>query len=213
MTTEDTPTPGASTPGSGTPGSGTPAARPSRLGRVVGRLGRKTGSTADRVPASTPPESPPFAPRGTVVEVFAPVPGTAIGLDQVADRVFASRALGEGAAVRPTDGRIVAPVTGTVVSAMPHAFGLRTDEGVEILIHVGLDTVSLGGQHFRPVVTQGERVTRGDLLVEVDLGAVTELGYDTSTVVLVTNTAAMSDVRPAPGGPATVDTRLLTVVL
>lgn len=151
--------------------------------------------------------------RTRVLDVLAPVAGTAVALSSVADAVFSSGALGHGAAVVPSSGRVVAPVAGEVVSVLPHAYGLRTDEGVEVLVHVGLDTVQMQGRGFEPAVTPGTRVRGGDLLAQVDLDAVRAAGFDTTTVVVVTSTGTGADAVVADTlGAVEAGTPLLQVV-
>jgi PTS system beta-glucosides-specific IIC component len=130
--------------------------------------------------------------------VLAPVSGKVVALADVADKVFASKALGDGIGIVPTEGRIVAPVTGVMVTVADtgHAFGIRTDDGVEVLVHVGIDTVRLDGKGFDVDVAKEQRVEAGDLLARVDLAAIKAAGYDTTTVVTVINTMAMSSVAP-----------------
>jgi PTS system beta-glucosides-specific IIC component len=146
----------------------------------------------------------PVAHAGSTV-ITAPVAGTVIPLSEVADAVFASGALGAGAGVLPSSGHVVAPVSGVVVSAMPHAYGLRSDDGVEVLVHVGIDTVKLDGRGFTPHVRQGEQVRAGDPLVDVDLTVIETAGYDTTTVVVITNSAAYADVEAVSGPLAAGD--------
>lgn len=145
------------------------------------------------------------AVRTKPLEVLAPVSGTVVALADVPDKVFASGAVGEGAGLAPAEGKVRAPVEGTVVTAMPHAFGLRTDDGVEVLVHVGVDTVKLEGRHFRPAVAEGARVRPGDLLVEFDPDAVRAAGYDPVTVVLVTAKASYAEVGTGTGDLRTGD--------
>ncbi|MGV8907951.1 MAG: glucose PTS transporter subunit IIA [Propionicimonas sp.] len=130
--------------------------------------------------------------------VLAPVAGTVVALADVADKVFASKALGEGIGIVPSDGRIVAPVAGVLVTVADtgHAFGIKTDDGVEVLVHVGIDTVRLEGKGFDVDVHKDQRVEAGDLMARVDLAGVKAAGYDTTTVVTVINTMAMSSVAP-----------------
>ncbi|HEY0186290.1 MAG TPA: PTS glucose transporter subunit IIA [Cellulomonas sp.] len=151
-------------------------------------------------------------PAGPQVEVLgAPVDGTAIPLAEVEDPAFSTGLVGPGAAVRPASGLVVAPVAGTVLTAMPHAYGLRTASGVEVLVHVGIDTVSLGGRHFEPVVTAGQQVAAGDPLVRVDLAAVADEGCPTTVVVVVTNAAGLGGVQPHDPGPVAAGGPILTV--
>ncbi len=142
----------------------------------------------------------------------SPMAGRVVSLDDVADKVFASRALGEGVGVVPTDGRVASPVAGVLltVAKTGHAFGIKTDDGVEVLVHIGIDTVRMKGEGFTVKVAKGDRVAPGDLLAEVDLDAIRAAGYDTTTVVTVTNTKAMGSVVPRVGhdvaiGDAVVD--------
>ena len=121
--------------------------------------------------------------------VLAPIRGKAVSLSQVNDITFSEEIMGKGAAIIPSEGRAVSPVDG-VVSAIfetNHAIGLTADNGAEILIHIGLDTVKLGGKYFTAHVKNGDKVKAGDLLVDFDIKAIQEEGYDTITPVLVTN--------------------------
>ena len=122
--------------------------------------------------------------------VVAPISGESKKLTDVNDPVFSTLAMGNGAAVVPTDGTIYAPVDGelTVAYETKHAYGLKSDNGAEVLIHVGIDTVNLKGQHFESFVKQGQKVKKGDKLGTVDLDAVKAAGYDTTVMVVVTNT-------------------------
>ncbi|HEY8663071.1 MAG TPA: glucose PTS transporter subunit IIA [Propionibacteriaceae bacterium] len=134
-------------------------------------------------------------------DIATAVAGKVISLDDVPDKVFASRALGEGVGIVPTDGTIVAPVSGVLatVAATGHAYGIKTDDGVEVLVHVGIDTVRLKGEGFTVLVTKGERVTRGEVLGTVDLEVVKAAGYDPTTMVVVTNTKNLTAVTPRTG--------------
>ncbi|WP_147680055.1 beta-glucoside-specific PTS transporter subunit IIABC [Actinomyces ruminicola] len=141
------------------------------------------------------------APAEPTTTLGAPVAGRAMPLERVSDPVFSSGALGGGVAVRPSgSGRIVvtAPAAGTLLTVMDsgHAYGIKTDDGVELLVHVGLDTVQLEGRGFSPKVTVGQRVARGQELAEVDLEVVREGGYDPTTILVVTNTASLAGVVP-----------------
>ncbi|MFE4635755.1 beta-glucoside-specific PTS transporter subunit IIABC [Streptomyces sp. NPDC056773] len=132
---------------------------------------------------------------GEAFEVTAPVEGTVVALADVPDPVFSAGTLGDGAAVVPSSGEVHAPIDGTVVSVLPHAYGLRSPEGVEVLVHIGIDTVRLGGEHFTTAVRQGDQVRLGDPLGEVDLAAVEAAGYDTTTMVIVLDAAGTGVVR------------------
>lgn len=121
--------------------------------------------------------------------VYSPVNGKVITLESVDDGMFSEKILGDGMAVVPSDGNFIAPVRGTVESAFPtgHAYGIKTDSGLEVLIHIGLDTVNLNGKGFRPQVRQGEKVKAGDKLAEVDLEVIRKAGYPTETMIIVTS--------------------------
>lgn len=147
------------------------------------------------------------AEAATDFTVTVPVQGRVIPLTEVKDATFASGTLGPGAAVIPSEGPVVSPVDGEVIVAFPtaHAYALRSASGVDILIHIGMDTVQLKGKHFTPKVVKGQKVRRGDVLAEVDWAAVAGEGYDLTTPVVVSNakklaavevTGAMGDGKP-----------------
>ncbi|MFD5820562.1 glucose PTS transporter subunit IIA [Streptomyces sp. NPDC127038] len=166
-------------------------------------------ATATEAPAAT--EAP--VATGPAVELAAPVAGRVIGLGEVEDPVFASRALGEGVGIEPADGRIVSPVDGELITVADtgHAFGIRTANGVEVLIHVGIDTVQMKGEGFDVRVESGRKVSTGDLLAEVDLGAVRAAGHPTVTLLTVLNTAEMSSVEPHTGRDVVAGAPVVTV--
>jgi PTS system beta-glucosides-specific IIC component len=133
--------------------------------------------------------------------VVAPVAGHVISLDEAGDPVFASRALGEGVGIQSTGSTVYAPVSGVLstVAETGHAFGIKTDDGVEVLVHVGIDTVKMNGEGFTPAVTKGQRVNAGDKLVTVDFDKVKAAGFKTVTLMTVLNTAALGGVTPKTG--------------
>lgn len=141
----------------------------------------------------------PAAATTTVVN--APVAGHVISLDETGDPVFASRALGEGVGIQPADSTVVAPVSGVLqtVAETGHAFGIKTDDGVEVLVHVGIDTVKMNGEGFDVKVKANEHVNAGDNLVVVDFDKVKEAGYSTTTLMTVLNTVAFASVTPKTG--------------
>lgn len=150
----------------------------------------------------------------TSATVCAPLTGKAVPLSEVSDPTFAQEILGKGAAIIPTDGRVVSPVNGTVETVFEtlHAIGLRSDEGVEILIHIGLDTVKLEGKHFTAHVKSGDRVQVGTPLVDVDLEKVKEEGYDVITPVIISNSFDYGDVLAAVGDDVKAGDGLIKVV-
>ena len=124
------------------------------------------------------------------MEVLAPVSGTAVPLSEVPDEVFAEGMAGEGGAIVPAaSGEAVAPLSGTLVKLFEggHAFGIETDEGVELIVHVGLDTIELHGAGFEKLATEGDRVEAGQPIVRFDLEEIRSGGYDPVTPVVVTN--------------------------
>ena len=135
--------------------------------------------------------------KGITEDVYSVADGQVINIEDVKDPVFSQKMMGDGFAVEPDNGNIVSPVAGKVASIFPtkHAIGLETDNGLEVLVHIGLDTVSLEGKPFEVKVTEGQTVAAGDLLVEADLAAIREAGRETSTVVVFTNTDAIKSVK------------------
>ncbi|MBK8448375.1 MAG: PTS glucose transporter subunit IIA [Micropruina sp.] len=169
--------------------------------------GVKDADVAGATPAATV-----VAVAGTEVLVLSPMDGALVALSDVPDPVFSSGAMGTGVGVVPTSGTVYAPVSGTVIVTMDsgHAYGIRTADGVEVLVHVGIDTVNLKGEGFTPKVSQGDTVTAGDVLAEVDLAAIKAAGYSTTTVVLITNSAAQTEVLPVdPSAVSHADTALV----
>lgn len=135
--------------------------------------------------------------KGVTEDVYSVADGQVINIEDVKDPVFSQKMMGDGFAVEPDNGNIVSPVAGKVASIFPtkHALGLVTDNGLEVLVHIGLDTVSLEGKPFEVIVTEGQTVAAGDLLVEADLAAIREAGRETSTVVVFTNADAIKSVK------------------
>ncbi|MFP5417387.1 MAG: glucose PTS transporter subunit IIA [Actinomycetes bacterium] len=160
---------------------------------VAAPAAASVASVASAPAASTAPAATAVATMSGTTVVGSPVAGRVVSLDDVEDKVFASRTLGEGVGVVPADGRFVSPVDGVLatVTKTGHAFGIKTDSGVEVLVHIGIDTVRLKGEHFTVRVEKGQRVHAGDLLAEVNLDGVKASGFDTTTIVTVTNTKAI----------------------
>ena len=132
----------------------------------------------------------------------APIAGWAVPLSEVADQTFASGVLGPGMAIDPAEGPVVSPVDGEVLVAFPtaHAYGIRSASGIELLIHIGMDTVQLEGKHFTPRVKAGDTVLRGQTLVDVDWEAVKAAGFQTVTPVVVSNASAFDGVTDEHAG-------------
>ncbi|UEA31413.1 PTS transporter subunit IIBC [Granulicatella elegans] len=153
--------------------------------------------------------------KGLTEEVYSVADGQVIALEQVKDPVFSQKMMGDGFAVEPANGNIVSPVSGTVSSIFPtkHALGLVTEAGLEVLVHIGLDTVSLEGKPFIVHVTEGQKVAVGDLLVTADLDAIREAGRETSTIVVFTNADAIQSVHLEQTGSLAANTIVAKVEL
>ncbi|WP_424695792.1 PTS transporter subunit IIBC [Granulicatella elegans] len=153
--------------------------------------------------------------KGLTEEVYSVADGQVVALEQVKDPVFAQKMMGDGFAVEPANGNIVSPVSGTVSSIFPtkHALGLVTEAGLEVLVHIGLDTVSLEGKPFTVHVAEGQKVAAGDLLVTADLDAIREAGRETSTIVVFTNADAIQSVKLEQTGSLAANTVVAKVEL
>ena len=153
--------------------------------------------------------------KGLTEEVYSVADGQVVALEQVKDPVFAQKMMGDGFAVEPANGNIVSPVSGTVSSIFPtkHALGLVTEAGLEVLVHIGLDTVSLEGKPFTVHVAEGQKIAVGDLLVTADLDAIREAGRETSTIVVFTNADAIQSVKLEQTGSLAANTVVAKVEL
>lgn len=165
--------------------------------------------------ADAPAEStaaPAAATAGTVTDISSPAEGEVIPMAEIDDPVFSAGTLGDGVGVIPADDKVYSPVTGTIVSAMKtgHAYGIKTESGVEVLVHIGINTVKMKGEGFAPAVKKGDTVGAGDLLATVDFDAVRAAGFDTTIVVAVTNTKSLAEVTPAGIKKATAGDTIIT---
>lgn len=153
------------------------------------------------------------APSATAETIAAPLAGEVVALENVNDPVFSSGAMGKGIAVKPSGNQVVAPFDGVVQIAFPtgHAFGLKSNDGAEVLIHIGIDTVSMDGKGFDAKVEAEQTVKKGDVLGTFDTAAIKEAGLDDTTMVIVTNTADYADVTPLASGTVAEGDELVSV--
>lgn len=132
-------------------------------------------------------------PKGS--NVFAPLSGTLIPLDEVNDPIFSGHVVGNGVAIQPSDGEVVAPISGQVslISEYKYTYGIRGYDGVEVLVHLGIGTMKLQGEGFTPLVTQGQQVNAGDPICKMDLDVLKEKGCDSTTPVIITSSAVKAE--------------------
>lgn len=155
---------------------------------------------------------------GESVEIGSHMVGSVVLLADVKDPTFSSGALGAGTAVEPTEGKLYAPADGKITVAFPtgHAYGLRTEDGLDLLMHIGMDTVELDGKHFGPKVAKGDTVKRGDIIAEFDIPAIKAAGYPLATPMVITNAkkaaASVEDIQASGASVTSVDS-LLKVAL
>ena len=142
--------------------------------------------------------------KSSEIEILAPVSGEAVPLSEVSDPTFSQEILGKGAAIRPSANQIVAPCDAVIDMMFDtgHAVSMTSEEGVEILVHVGLETVNLKGQFFKVFANSGDKVKAGDLLIEFDADAIRAAGYDTVTPVVVCNADDFSEITAKTGAVA-----------
>lgn len=147
-------------------------------------------------------------------EVFSPLSGEVIQLEEINDNVFSQKMMGDGVAIKPTVGKVVAPFDGVVEAAFEtkHAIGLKSYDGCELLIHVGLDTVELEGVGYTIHVKKGDSVSKGDLLLEFDIEAIQKAGYDTTTPIIVTNTTMYKAIEKIENSKETTGELLMKLV-
>ena len=157
----------------------------------------------DAVSVAAPAPAAPAAAKDVADALLgAHMNGTVVALADVADEAFASGALGEGIAIEPSEGKLFAPADGTVEAVFDskHAVSLTTKEGAEILLHIGIDTIKLGGKHFTPHVEEGQEVKKGELLISFDMDAIKAAGYPLTTPMAVCNTDDYAKILPLASG-------------
>lgn len=148
-----------------------------------------------------------------MVEIVSPIVGECVSIKEVPDPTFSQEILGKGVAIKPLEGKVYAPIDGKISTLFPtlHAVGITTEDGVDILIHVGLDTVSLKGTAFQAFVKAGDSVKKGELLLEADLQAITEAGLDTITPILICNSKECKEVSMVKSGKVTTEDCILQI--
>lgn len=146
--------------------------------------------------------------------VVSPIKGEVLNLSDIEDAAFSSGVLGQGVAVVPSDGKVVAPVNGVVTTLFPslHAIGILSDEGVEVLIHIGLNTVQLEGRGFESFIKQGDRITKGQTILKFDIDVIKEAGYGVVTPIVVTNSSQFLDVVQTESKNIELEDNLITVI-
>lgn len=150
-----------------------------------------------------------------ICSLHAPVNGKAIPESEIPDEVFSAGMLGEGIGIVPSDGRFVSPVKGTVVDITPtlHAYSLLSDDGAEILLHIGIDTVELKGRGFEKLVNVGDRIDVGTPLANVDLDLITKEGYSTITALVIINSDGLSQITTFIGDSSAGKTEIFKCVI
>lgn len=202
----------------------TPEQKAEAYARIAREQAKAAGAASGAAPVAAPaatatavksaPKAAPAQDAAVVTnEILAPIAGHAVTLEETGDAVFSSKALGEGLGIAdPKDSKVVAPVSGVLktVAKTGHAYGIKTDDGVEVLVHIGIDTVKMNGEGFTVAVAKGQRVNAGDLLATVDFDKVRAAGHPTVTVMTVTNSKKLGGVTPRTGidvkaGDAVID--------
>ncbi len=148
--------------------------------------------------------------------VVSPITGKLVNIEEVPDPMFAQKMMGDGVAIEPTEGKAVAPVAGEIVQVFPtkHAIGLKTKGGIELLLHIGLETVNMKGEGFTAHVKEGDKVNVGDTLVEFDLDLINEKATSTITPIVITNMEAVASLEKETAAETVAgETPLLTLKL
>ena len=156
-----------------------------------------------------------FFKKNKTIELVSPITGNILPMEEVPDKVFSDKMMGDGLAIEPSEGKILSPVDGTIVTIFPtnHAIGLESKEGLEILIHIGLDTVELQGEGFNRITEEGQKVKKGDLLMEFDIEKIQVAGKSTITPIVITNMDKIQKIEKNSGAVVAGSEILFTVEL
>ncbi|STC68837.1 glucose PTS transporter subunit IIA [Corynebacterium pilosum] len=194
---------------------------PEEKGEALARAeaGSDSVSLDDEAPAEPAEPVAPAAPEQTTATttatttIAAPVAGEFVAMADLDDAAFSSGALGEAIGIKPAESTITAPVSGKVISVAKtkHAYGIKTDDGVEILVHIGIDTVKMKGEGFSPAVEKKQYVTAGDTLADVDFDAVAAAGFDTTVIMTVVNSKSLGSVKATGSGTVAAGDPVLIV--
>lgn len=173
-----------------------------------------TSETTEEIEAEQEASDKEELVEGTQIKIQSPLSGELVPLTEVEDEVFSSGAMGKGAAILPTDGKLVAPFDSKITSFFPskHAIGLTDENGIELLIHIGMDTVQLNGEHFSSSVAEGQEVKQGDTLVNFDVEAIQQAGYSVVSPIIVTNTDSFKQVASEKSRHVEPNDTIITVV-
>jgi PTS system beta-glucosides-specific IIC component len=168
----------------------------------------------DDEPATAKVEKKTTAGGNEIRKIVSPMKGNVKALSEAKDEAFSSGALGQGVALEPTEGKLYAPCDGTIETFFPtgHAIGMKTATGVEILVHVGMDTVEMNGDGFTPKAKQGDKIKQGDLLLEFDIEKIKAAGHSIISPIVITNTDDFADVVPAESGDVNVGDEIITIL-
>ena len=149
--------------------------------------------------------------NGNKIDISSPVNGEIVPIENVSDPTFSQEMIGKGVAVQPSDGKFYAPADGKLVALFPtgHAYAMTTNDGAEVLVHIGIDTVKLNGQFYTVNAKQGDDVKKGDLIVEVDLEGVKNAGFDVVTPIIISNSGKFSKIEKKTGSVSAGDTVIL----
>lgn len=153
-------------------------------------------------------------PANKTISIYAPMTGEVKELEEVPDPVFAEKMMGDGLAIDPTRGEVVSPVDGEIMQVFPtkHAIGIKAENGAEILIHIGLETVGMKGEGFTTFISEGDKVKRGDKLVDFDLALVSEKAKSTITPIIITNGDEVETINKKPNAASNAGESLIMEV-